>query len=267
MLSDIRQRLYRQLDPEAWPTSGLSPLNMFILGVITFTILFGLLCTEPTLVDRYRTQMMVFDRLVLSFFLAELLARLWTIGLNPRFSGFVGTLKYLFRPATLIDVIVIMPLFFSGFGGWFFLGRFLRAFRLIRMAHFPAVHSAVEDYRWAIRKKGFEMAFTACLGAGLLMLSSTTLYILERNVQPEIFGSVPRAVWWSVVTFTTVGYGDAVPITALGRFFTGIFAIAGIGIVAMFTGIIASALSEAANHRRERSNDDQASDAQASVER
>jgi voltage-gated potassium channel len=79
----------------------------------------------------------------------------------------------------------------------------------------------------------------------LLLVSSTFLYVLEAAEQPEAFGSIPRALWWSVATLTTVGYGDVTPISAAGRFFAGITAVAGIGLVAMPTGILAAAFSDA----------------------
>lgn len=77
------------------------------------------------------------------------------------------------------------------------------------------------------------------------VLISSLLYLAEASVQPEPYGSIPRALWWSVATLTTVGYGDVTPVTPMGRFFAGITAVAGIGLVAMPAGILAAALSEA----------------------
>lgn len=70
------------------------------------------------------------------------------------------------------------------------------------------------------------------------------MYLLEADAQPDAFGSIPRALWWSVATLTTVGYGDIYPITAPGRLFAGLTAIAGIGLIALPAGILASAFSE-----------------------
>jgi voltage-gated potassium channel len=71
------------------------------------------------------------------------------------------------------------------------------------------------------------------------------LYLVEGSVQPEAFGSIPRALWWSLETLTTVGYGDVFPQTVLGKLLAGLFALAGIGIVAIPTGILAAAFGEA----------------------
>jgi voltage-gated potassium channel len=73
-------------------------------------------------------------------------------------------------------------------------------------------------------------------------VSSTSLWWAEGTVQPKDFGSIPRALRWSIITLTTIGYGDTFPVTALGRVFAGLTAIAGVGLVAMPTGILADGL-------------------------
>lgn len=89
------------------------------------------------------------------------------------------------------------------------------------------------------------------LAAGFLLVgSSSMLYLLEAGSQPEAFGSIPRALWWSIATLTTVGYGDVTPVTALGKLFAGITAIAGIGLIAMPTGVLAAAFSDAFQRKR-----------------
>lgn len=82
--------------------------------------------------------------------------------------------------------------------------------------------------------------------------------MIEGEGQPELFGSIPRAMWWSIATLTTVGYGDAYPITALGKLLAGFTALTGIGLIAMPTGILASAFSDALQRQREeRANPEQ----------
>ncbi|WP_235263506.1 potassium channel family protein [Nitrincola sp. A-D6] len=78
-----------------------------------------------------------------------------------------------------------------------------------------------------------------------MLFSGTCLYLLEGSSQPDNFGSIPRALWWSIATLTTVGYGDVTPITATGKFFAGLTALTGIGMIAIPTGILASAFSDA----------------------
>jgi voltage-gated potassium channel len=84
--------------------------------------------------------------------------------------------------------------------------------------------------------------------AVLFVLASSGIYLIENKVQPEAFGSIPAAMWWAMATLTTVGYGDVVPVTILGKVFGGAITIIGVGMVALPAGIIASGFSE---HLRE----------------
>ncbi len=83
-----------------------------------------------------------------------------------------------------------------------------------------------------------------------MLVSATALYMAEGAVQPQQFGSIPRALWWSVVTLTTIGYGDVTPVTPLGKMLAGVTAFLGVGLIAAPTGILAAAFSEAAHHKR-----------------
>ncbi len=75
--------------------------------------------------------------------------------------------------------------------------------------------------------------------------------MVDGSVQPAKFGSIPRALWWSLVTLTTIGYGDVTPVTPLGRVLAGITAFLGIGLIAAPTGILAAAFSEAAHQKHD----------------
>jgi voltage-gated potassium channel len=83
----------------------------------------------------------------------------------------------------------------------------------------------------------------------VLFLASVAVYFLERDVQPAAFGSVPATMWWAVVTLTTVGYGDAVPVTVLGRMVAAMVMICGLGVFGLWTGILATGF--AAETRRD----------------
>ena len=102
----------------------------------------------------------------------------------------------------------------------------------------------------AVHTRRFELAASLVIGAVLLVVSATLLYVVEGMAQPETFGSIPRAMWWSIATLTTVGYGDVTPVTPLGKLCAGAIAILGIGVIAMPTGILAAAFSDALQARR-----------------
>jgi len=88
----------------------------------------------------------------------------------------------------------------------------------------------------------------------LLVMSATGIYILENELQPETFGSIPSSMWWAIVTLTTVGYGDVVPLTAMGRVFGGLIGLLGIGMIALPAAILASGFVENIHDRKEKYN-------------
>jgi voltage-gated potassium channel len=92
---------------------------------------------------------------------------------------------------------------------------------------------------------------SVCAAMFVLIVSSTLLYFVEGEAQPDNFGSIPRAMWWSTVTLTTVGYGDVFPVTPLGRVLAAITAVMGIGLIAMPAGILAAAFSDALQRRKQ----------------
>ena len=96
------------------------------------------------------------------------------------------------------------------------------------------------------------MIITLCVVFTLLLFASTIMYYVEREAQPKIFSSIPAAMWWGVVTLTTVGYGDICPVTHLGKILGAIIAILGIGTFAMPAGILASGFSKFITKKQEK---------------
>jgi voltage-gated potassium channel len=120
--------------------------------------------------------------------------------------------------------------------------RLLRLFRLLKLARYSA---AVQRFHRAFLIAREELALFGATALIVLYLSSVGIYYFEREAQPEAFGTVFHALWWAIATLTTVGYGDVYPVTAGGRVFTFFVLVTGLGIVAVPTGLFASALSKA----------------------
>jgi voltage-gated potassium channel len=153
----------------------------------------------------------------------------------------------------LLDLIALLP-FIALFGGQdFFVLRVVRLARILALGRLGEFSAAFQRVLRAVGGRMGDLAI-AMLCAGFVMLvAATALYLAERHVQPEAFGSIPRALWWAVATITTVGYGDVYPITALGRVLAAFAAVMGIIVLAMPAGIMAAAFSDALQeHRAER---------------
>ena len=249
--ASLRKSVALQLDPELRVTSGLSPTNKFLIALIVIAGVAAVIETEPLLSNGYDFQFRALEIGIGSVFLVEYAARLWVVPESPRNAGKSwARLRYALSFPALVDLAAIVPIFAAFGGGGSVVLRFLRVLRLIRLAKLGRVSRAWNDLAIAIHSRRDELLLTLGLASVLMLISSTLLYWAEGDVQPDKFGSIPRSFWWSVVTLTTVGYGDAYPITPLGKFFSALVAIAGIGLIAMPTGILAAAFSETVQRRK-----------------
>ncbi|MDZ4692447.1 ion transporter [Terricaulis sp.] len=189
-------------------------------------------------------------------FAIEFALRFWSEGENPAHAGVIGRLRFLIQPVTIADVLAFAPelvamIFFPDTtGAWFPALRALRLFRLFKLARYVPAFAIVGA---AVRRAWAPLMAALAVAAAQLYIAAMLLYFIEGDSKPEAFGSIARAMWWAIVTLTTVGYGDVYPETALGRFAAGLVALAGVGIVALPTGILASSFAEEFRERHEAS--------------
>ena len=153
-------------------------------------------------------------------------------------------LGFIFSFYGLIDLAAILPFYLTSGLDLRSLraSRFLRLFRAFKLIRY---NKAIQRFHRAFAIAREELVLFACVTALLLYVSAVGIYYFENAAQPEAFSSVFDGLWWSVVTLTTVGYGDVYPVTAGGRVFTFIVLMIGLGVVAVPTGLVASALSKA----------------------
>jgi voltage-gated potassium channel len=246
----LSEKLSSALDPEMKLTPGLSPANIAVVYLICVSILLGILETEQTITEHYQ---IYFDIAHFAFFVTfgtEYVARLIAAPANPKYKS---SLRYAVTFASLLDLVVLVSFLMPLFGLEVALLRMFRAARLVRLARLGRYSIALQMIGSAISDRRYELGVSILVAFGLMLLSSSALYMAERLAQPEAFGSIPRAMWWSVATLTTVGYGDAVPITLLGRVAAAFTALMGVGLIALPTGILAGAFGEALRNIRSKS--------------
>lgn len=252
MFGSIRRALFRQLEPGAWG-KGLSPVNRFIACLIVFAAIVAILETEVTVRSLLPGFFFYAEIFFISIFSIEYIGRLIAAGEHKKYAGFTGRLRYLFTKWSIIDLIAILP-FILTLGGVNLvvvrLLKFLRLVRVLRLGPFGQAWSIMET---AVSRRKYELLLSLVVAGLLLVLSASLVYLAEAKAQPDEFGSIPRALWWAVATLTTVGYGDVTPVTLMGRVFAGLAAAAGIGLVAMPTGVLAAAFSDAFQERRNKS--------------
>ena len=177
---------------------------------------------------------------------------LFTIEYAIRLLAAPNKAKYVFSFFGLIDLMSILPFYIQ-------MGVDLRGLRAIRLVHIFQIlklgrySQAIQRFHRAFLLSKEQIALFFSITGILLFIAAVGIYYFERDAQPEKFVSVFHSLWWSVITLTTVGYGDIYPITIGGRLFTVVVLMVGIGIVAIPAAIVTSALSQAQNFEREES--------------
>ncbi len=248
----MRRVLYEQMDAGAWKESGLSPINRFIATTIILAVVVSILETEPVVVSPAASLFAVVDIIFGALFTVEYLTRLWVAGENPKFHGVRGRIRYIFSPIALIDLFALLPFILTAGVQDAFLLRLIRVLRIFSLAKFGRYSNALQNIGVAIFIRRHELLVSLFAAFIVMLLAASALHFTEGAHSPESFGSIPRALWWGVATVTKVGYGDAFPITLVGKMFAALFAIAAIGVVAIPTGILAAALSDAVQREKQR---------------
>lgn len=251
-VATIRRAVYRQLEPTARKRHGLSLTNLVLIALILIGVLSAILETEPLIAGGREGLFDDLEGWLGGIFLVEYAGRVWTVVENPRFAKYrYPRLRYALTPIAIIDMLAILPAIFALAGGPSLVLRFFRVLRMLRLAKLGRTSRAWQHIRDAVYDRRYEFGLILGLLAIAILLSASLLYFAEADAQPDKFGSIPRAFWWAIVTLTTVGYGDAYPVTALGRFFAGIIAILGVTLIALPTGLFAASFTEAMQRQRE----------------
>lgn len=208
--------------------------------------------TVPSIGGAWGAFFDLFDDVSVLIFTVEYLARLWVCIEHPlvRQNGPVkGRALYALRPAMVIDLLVVLPFLLEiVFGADAFRG--LIALRLLRFLKLARYSPALATIGRVVVEERRALFGSVVIMSGCIVLAGSAMYEIERAAQPETFGSIPLAMWWAVSALTTVGYGDAVPVTPLGKAVAGLFMVLGVGLVALPIGILATGYTNEI-HRRD----------------
>ncbi|GGW68931.1 voltage-gated potassium channel [Winogradskyella epiphytica] len=203
---------------------------LIILSVVTFSIE-----TLPNLKPQTRVILNSIETFCVIIFTFEYLARIYVADSKP---------KFIFSFFGIIDFLAILP-FYLSFGIDLRSLRMLRMFRLFRLFKLVRYNKALRHFGNAMMMAKEQIILFMVITLMLIYFAAVGIFYFENEAQPEHFSSIFDSLWWSIVTLTTVGYGDVYPITMGGRIFTFFILIIGLGIVAIPTGIISSSLTKA----------------------
>jgi voltage-gated potassium channel len=178
----------------------------------------------------------------------DLLAQGLNAALNrPGRSRAAALFDYLRTPGGIIDLVAALPFWVTQI--WPIPFDLLTALGLVRFLKLARYSPALATLESVIARESRQLRSALFIMLMLVLTASTALYLVERGENPQAFGSIPEAMWWAAVTLTTLGYGDVVPISPLGKFLAGCTAVLGVGMFALPASILASGFAEEMKRR------------------
>lgn len=216
--------------------------DIFIEILVLLNVAAVILESYENIYQQFSFYFEAFEIFTVTVFTIEYLLRLWVSDLNyPRKLKWQAYKKFIFSANSLVDLISILPFFIPIIANIdlrhlriFRLIRLLRVFKLTKYSHSLTVIGKI------MSEKKQELLATLLMFFSVLVMSSSIMYYLENEAQPNAFPNIMQSFWWGIITLTTIGYGDIYPITALGKILGGLIAMMGVMIVAIPTGIISS---------------------------
>lgn len=248
----MRRRVYRSLEEFTGKGFGVSWFRKFIIILILANVVAVILESHPRYRAAYGDWFFRFELFSVFVFTVEYVLRLWGAVEAPECRGlpaWKARFRYATRPLALIDFLAIAPFYLS-----FFVQidlRYLRTLRLLRLLKLSHYFPGLELFIKVIRAQLPSLAAASLIMVILILVSAIAMFTLEHPVQPDKFGSLAESVWWSVVTLTTVGYGDVTPLTFGGRFLGGVIMLLGVGVVALPAAMLAGRFAGELQMQRE----------------
>jgi voltage-gated potassium channel len=248
----LKKTVYHYLRPGKEASHKEKIISYFLIILVLANVVAVILESVGSIYNSYQSFFDLFDRFSLIVFSVEYLLRIWSITENERFSKPVtGRIKYFFTPLALIDLLAVLPFYI-----YFILPydlRFLRIFRLLRLfvlLKLERYSDSLNTIGRVLRNKRADLLVAFSIILFLIVVAGCLVYMAESDVQPDKFNSIPASIYWSVITITTIGYGDVYPVTILGKIFTVFIALIGLGLIALPVGILTSGFNEELEKKR-----------------
>jgi len=249
--SELRRRVYLALEQGPVGESMAAVVDRLLIALILVNLVAVVLESVPSIEARYLTLFDTIEYISLVVFTLEYALRLWSAvehGPHHHLVPAQARLKYALSAPGIVDLISVLPFWLALVLSTDF--RFILVFRMVRLfkiaRYSPAMRSLL-DVLYSERR-----ALFGCMviGMGAALVAASLMHLAEGKIQPDKLGTIPDALWWAVVTLGTIGYGDVVPITPLGKLVATGTIFIGLIMIALPVGIIANAFSEQI-HRRD----------------
>jgi voltage-gated potassium channel len=249
-IDGFRRRVYAILD-HGVGADGLSlALNRFLIVLIVVTLTATVIESVPDLAKTYALPLSAIEWAATLIFSLEYAARLWSAAEHPlsKRGPLSRRLRFMLSFPGLVDLAAILPFWLSVFIASDF--RVLLVLRLVRFFKLTRYSPAMRSLLDALYSERRALAGCFVILLGTALIAAALMHLAERAAQPERFGTIPDALWWAIVTLGTIGYGDLVPVTVLGRILASLTIFAGLLMMALPVGIFATAFANEV-HRRD----------------
>jgi voltage-gated potassium channel len=226
-------------------------INKFFVLLILLNVFAIILDSDAVYHAKYKDLFLIFENLSVLIFSLEYLLRIFIAAEddNPQnLSNARLRLKYVFSFVGLVDLLAILPFYLSAFTSADL--RFLRLLRILRLLKLSHYFKGLNFFINVLQKELFSIGSAVFFMMILVIISASIMYNLEHLAQPEAFSNIPDAIWWAIVTMTTVGYGDVTPITFGGKLLAAIIMLLGVGVVALPAGILAARFGDELQSRK-----------------
>ncbi len=253
MIERYKSRVYQILEATDARDRTAEIVNLFMLVLVVLNVAAVVLETVDSIYMAYQSLFQRFADLSVIIFTIEYILRIWSCNVDPKYRHPVfGRLRFAFTPAALIDLLVILPTYvILAFPADHRLLRSLRVlwtFRLLKLSRYSESLQTILD---VIRAQKRELAISFSAIIFFMVLSSTVVYFLEHDAQPQRFSDIPATMWWAVLTMTTVG-DNFYPVTPLGKLVGGLIIILGVATFALPTSILTSGFVDELEMRRQK---------------
>ena len=209
-------------------------VDNFLIALIILNFIVFIFQTDINFYNNFKTYINQFEFISIIIFTFEYFLRIISL----------EKFKDLLRPIMVIDFLAVFPYYLSFVTINTVFLRILRVLKLFRIAKLARYTTALEKIKKSFAKRKDELIVTLAIFFIGLTISSIAIYFAECNTGNEFFASIPSSFWWSVITCTSVGYGDAYPITTAGKFIGALTAIMGVGLHALLIGVVGAAFIE-----------------------
>jgi voltage-gated potassium channel len=238
----FRRRVWEILEVARPGDRASERFDIGIRVLIALNVLAVVLETVPAVGRPLFAAFLAFEVFSVAVFTVEYMARVWSSVESPAFGRPVrGRLRFARTPLALIDLLAILPSLLPMLGMDLRILRGLRLLRLFRILKLTRYSRSLLTMGHVFRRAREPLVITLSATGLAVLIASSIMYYAEHAAQPELFSSIPAAMWWGVVTLTTLGYGDMYPVTTLGRALGGVFAVSGILLIALPTAILGAA--------------------------